>query len=346
MYKALAARDASFEGTFVAGITTTGIVCRPGCPARTPKLENVEFFASTREALLAGYRPCKRCRPLEVAGTTPKWLRALLADVERDPDRRWRDQDLRERELDPARVRRWFKSQHGMTFHGYQRARRLGRALGRMQQGRASTDAAFESGYESLSGFREAFQKLFGATPKGARLTTRVLVDRIATPLGPMLAAATDDGLCLLEFVDRRMLETQIERLRRHLGAHFVPGPHAITRDTASQLREYFAGRRKSFDLPLVVPGTDFQCEVWRELGTIPFGVTRSYGEQARRIGRPDAVRAVGKANGDNRIAIIVPCHRVLAADGKLTGYGGQLWRKRALLELEGVRLTEPACAP
>jgi AraC family transcriptional regulator of adaptative response/methylated-DNA-[protein]-cysteine methyltransferase len=335
MYDALVRRDSQYEGVFVVGVRTTGIACRPTCPARKPLATNVEYFAGVREALLAGYRPCLRCRPLEPAGAAPEWLRELLAEVERDPARRWRDADLRALGLEPARVRRWFQREHGMTFHAYHRSQRLGVALGRIHQGADVTDTALAAGYESDSGFREAFGKLFGAAPGAARGSTRVLVNRVLTPLGAMLAAATDDALCLLEFTDRRMLATQVQRLRRHLDAHFVAGENQWIAQIQRELAEYFDGARRDFDVPHVTPGTPFQQAVWAELRTIPYGATRSYAEQARAIGRPGAVRAVGTANGDNRIAIVVPCHRVVGADGKLCGYGGQLWRKQALLDLE-----------
>lgn len=150
-----------------------------------------------------------------------------------------------------------------------------------------------------------------------------------------MLVGATDEALCLLEFADRRALETQIDRIRRRLGAVLVPGETDLVRQAADELGRYFAGELRKFTVPLATPGTDFQREVWMQLRTIPYGQTRSYGEQARQIGRPTAVRAVARANGDNRIAIIIPCHRVIGSDGKLTGYGGGLWRKQRLLELE-----------
>lgn len=335
MYRALVDRDSSYEGIFVVGIVTTGILCRPTCSARKPKAENVRYFASLSEGLLAGFRPCKRCRPLESEGTTPAWLRPLLDAIEAEPDRRWRDADLRERGLEPARVRRWFHRHHGMTFHAYHRARRLGTALGRIHAGDDLTGTAFEAGYESSSAFRDAFAKLFGDPPGRAKATTRVLVERLTTPLGTMLAAATDDALCLLEFADRRMLETQISRLRRQLCAAFVPGHNDVLGEARVQIEEYFAGRRRTFDLPIATPGTEFQRAVWQILRDIPYGETRSYAQQALAIGRPESVRAVGRDNGDNRIAIVIPCHRVVGVNGELTGYGGHLWRKKALLALE-----------
>ena len=334
MYEALVRRDSQYEGVFWVAVKTTGIFCRPTCPARKPQQRNVEYFASIREALSAGYRACKRCCPLEISGAPPSWLRGLLEAVEQDPSRRWKDADLRAHGLEPTRVRRWFKRHHGMTFHAYERARRLGAALGRIRQGEDLTDTADEAGYESPSAFREAFGKLFGTSPGRARAADRLVVNRILTPLGAMLAVATSEHLCLLEFVDRRMLQTQIGRLRKHFDAQFVPGQNKVLARTAVEIAEYFAGSRRQFEVPLKVPGTEFQQAVWTELQRIPYGATRSYAEQARALGRPTAVRAIG-ANGDNRGAIIIPWHRVIGADGKLVGYGGELWRKRALLDLE-----------
>ena len=338
MYEALLARDNRYEGVFVVGVKTTGIFCRPSCPARKPRPENVEFFPAAKGALLAGYRPCLRCRPLEAAGAAPDWLAGLLAEIEEDPERRWRDEDLRARGLDPARVRRWFQQSHAMTFHAYQRARRLGVALGRIRAGEELTDTAYAAGYESESGFRDAFARLFGTPPGRARELAPAVVTRLLTPLGPMVAAASGDALLLLEFADRRMLEKQIDRIRRQVPARFVPGDNPILARTQVELDEYFAGTRRGFTVPLDTPGSPFQRAVWDGLRAIPYGETRSYLEQARAIGRPDAVRAVARANGDNRIAILIPCHRVIGSNGELTGYGGQLWRKKALLERERER--------
>ena len=162
-------RDERFEGVFVTAVVTTGIFCRPTCSARKPKPKNVEFYATPRDALVAGYRPCRRCRPLRPAGTTPDWLAPLLEAVEDDPTRRWRDADLRELGLEPARVRRWFQSHHGMTFHAYSRARRLGEAIGHIQEGRQVSRTAYEAGYESLSGFNEALKQLAGRAPASLR---------------------------------------------------------------------------------------------------------------------------------------------------------------------------------
>ena len=222
-----------------------------------------------------------------------------------------------------------------MTFHAYSRARRLGVALGRIKTGEAVAEVAFDAGYDSLSGFGEAFRGFFGAPPKTAKRRAIVAIERLATPLGPMVAGATESGVCLLEFVDRRMLETQLERLQKRIGAQMVPGTSPLLAQLSEELEGYFAGQRLDFDVPLDTPGTDFQREVWAKLQTIGYGETRSYGELAIEMKRPKASRAVARANGDNRIAILIPCHRVIGADGSLTGYGGGLWRKQKLLDHE-----------
>jgi AraC family transcriptional regulator of adaptative response/methylated-DNA-[protein]-cysteine methyltransferase len=345
MYRALVEKNPDFDGLFVTGVTTTCVFCRPTCTARKPRRDHVVFFATSRDALLAGYRPCRVCRPVEPPAATPEPIRQLLAEVEADPSLRLKDQDLSDRGLDPAALRRWFRRNHAMTFQGYLRALRLGAAFGRLKQGETATAAAFDHGWESLSGFAEAFRKLLGAAPTQAAGAV-VTVTRLETPLGPMLAGAADAGVCLLEFVDRRMIETQVRRLARRLGAALVPGASPHLDALAEEVRRYFAGELRRCTVPLDLRGTPFQEKVWRALLTIPYGATRSYAEQARLIGAPSATRAVARANGDNRIAIMVPCHRVVGADGTLTGYGGGLWRKRYLLDLEQRALAAPTPRP
>ncbi len=334
MYRALVERDPAFDGLFFTGVTTTGIFCRPTCAARKPRRENVVFFPTAREALLAGYRPCLLCRPVETPAATPDAVRQLLDEVEADPGLRLTDSEVRARGIDPTALRRWFKKNHGLTFQGYVRALRIGAAFGRIRHGESATVAAFDHGWESLSGFAEAFRKVVGSSPTRAG-SPPVAVTRIETPLGPMLAGASEEGICLLEFVDRRMIETQVERLARIFKAPLVPGTSPHFESLAGDLVRYFAGELRRFSVPLDMRGTDFQKKVWSGLLAIPYGTTRSYAEQARSLGAPEAVRAVARANGDNRVAIVIPCHRVVGADGSLTGYGGGLWRKRWLLDLE-----------
>ncbi|HAV77754.1 MAG TPA: XRE family transcriptional regulator [Anaerolineae bacterium] len=339
LYKALINRDSSFEGVFIAGVKTTGIFCRPTCTARKPKRENVEFFGSAQDALLHGYRPCRVCKPMEHKGAPPKWLKPLLDEVTNTPHYKLKDSDLRKRGFNPSRVRYWFKEQHGMTFQGYMRALRIGKAFGRIRHGSKVADTAFDSGYQSLSGFTDSFKKTADFPPSKSTENHIIPTTRILTPLGPMLAAATEYGICLLEFIDRRMLETEIKRLSKRLNARFVPGSSRFFDNLKDQLDGYFSGNRTSFDIPLVAPGTEFQKKVWAGLQTIPFGATCSYKQQAQAIGQPTAVRAVAKANGDNSIAILIPCHRVVGVNGELVGYGGGLWRKQYLLNHESGNL-------
>ncbi len=198
------------------------------------------------------------------------------------------------------------------------------------------SSSAYNNGFESLSGFNDSFRRLLDDSPARSRSLTPVQVTRVLTPLGPMVAAATDEKLCLLEFSERPRLEAQIKRLRARLDCAVSPGSNAVLRQTEEELEAYFGGGLTTFSLPLLLKGTPFQTEVWKALLKVPFGSTASYGELAVAIGNPKAVRAVGKANGDNPLAIVVPCHRIIGTDGKLTGYGGGLWRKKVLLELEG----------
>ncbi len=335
MRRAFLHGDASYDGVFYTGVRTTGIFCRPSCTARKPRPENVEFFATPREASFSGYRPCKRCRPLDADGKPAAWVQRLLARVDADPSRRIPAGDLRAAGIDPARARRYFLKHYGMTFQAYCRARRLGDAFRMIKEGMAVSEAAAGSGFESESGFRTAFARAFGTTPAEAATGQAILLDWIPSPVGPLIAGANEEGVCLLEFTDRRMLEAQLETLRRRVGRVVVPGRHRWLDALRAQLGEYFAGRRRDFDLPLVIRGTPFQEKVWRALLTIPYGQTWSYRELAGRVGQPGASRAVGTANGMNRIAIVIPCHRVVNADGKLGGYGGGVWRKQVLLDLE-----------
>jgi AraC family transcriptional regulator of adaptative response/methylated-DNA-[protein]-cysteine methyltransferase len=335
LYQALLDKDSRFEGIFVAAVKTTGIFCRPTCRAKKPQARNVEYFNSAQEALLHGYRPCKLCRPLDYQGQPPDWLEPLVKEIDANPGIKLKDYDLKQRGLDPNRVRRWFKTHLGMTFQAYLRGLRIAQAFGNIKHGDKVIEAAFASGYDSLSGFGQSFKKSTGFAPQGSTEGELIRFSRVLTPLGPMMAGATGKGICLLEFTDRRMLETQFKRLKKRLRAELLPGKSPYFEVLQRELQEYFEGTRKEFEVPLELVGTDFQKLVWRTLLEIPHGRTRSYKEQAQAVGRPEAVRAVAKANGDNPISIIVPCHRVIGSNGELTGYGGGLWRKQYLLNLE-----------
>ncbi len=335
MEKAAYGKDASYDGIFYVCVRTTGIFCRPSCSARKPNKKNVVYHATVRDCLLDGYRPCKRCRPLAVGAEDTTWLAPLLSAVERDPARRLTDTDLTAMGISPHRARRYFTRNFDMSFQAYHRARRMGLALASLRNGEDCTAVAYDHSYESLSGFRDAFKKTFGAPPGRSGDVQCIQTTRLDTPIGPMVAGATEDGVCLLEFADRRALQRELTFLRQRLRAAFLPGRNEHLDILRTQLAEYFDGRRTSFTVPLITPGTLFQQTVWENLRRIPFGKTLSYSKLATQIGRPGAQRAVGRANGDNRIAILIPCHRVVRDDGTLCGYGGGLWRKKFLLDLE-----------
>jgi O-6-methylguanine DNA methyltransferase len=247
----------------ITAVRSTNIFCRAGCPAPAPRPEHVERYATAREALFAGYRPCLRCLPLASAKPMPS------------------DAELR-------------------------RAERL---------------------RPMLRAARTTRRRRSGATT--------VVVTMLQTPLGRMLAGATDDGICLLEFTDRPMLPTQLDVLARRLRRPLVPGRHPLLDRLEEELDDYFAGRRESFDLPLVAPGTPFQERVWATLQEIPTGGTLSYEALADVAGRAGAQRAAGTANGANRIALVIPCHRVVRKSGEVGNYGGGSWRKAWLLDHE-----------
>ena len=344
MERAYLSRDAAYNGLFFFGVRTTGIFCRPSCPARSPKPGHVEYFPTAAKALFAGYRPCRRCRPM-ATDDQPEWATALLAEVEANPSVRITEADLRARRIDPATVRRHFLRHYGMTFQAYARARRLSNAFSCIRDGSSLDDTVFSSGYESHSGFRDAFGKVFGGPPGGSQNRSCVFLAWFPSPLGPLVAGATDAGVCLLEFTDRRMLEAQFETVRRLFQMPVVPGTNGHLTQLQNELAGYFASTLRSFSVPLVYPGSPFQQRVWEQLLCVPYGETRSYQQLAEAIGNPAAVRAVGRANGLNRIAIVIPCHRIINKSGDLGGYGGGLRRKQYLLNLEQVTLerhTEP----
>lgn len=338
MVRALQSHDASYDGIFWVAVRTTGIFCRPGCrPPRSPHPDNVEFFGSVGDCLRAGYRPCKLCHPTTANGGTPPEIAALLREVETRPETRFTAENLRSLGLTSERVRRWFQEHHGMTFAAWCRARRLSRAFTEIREGAELDETVFDSGFASHSGFRGAFTQTFGQPPGKAAEdgAAPVRVTFLDTPVGRLLAAASEEGVVLLEFNDRRMLPANYQTLRQRYGAPVLPGEHPHLDQLRHELAGYFAGTQRVFTVPLAPRGTGFQETVWNELRRIPYGETISYDELAQRIGRPTAQRAVARANGQNRLTLLIPCHRVIGKDGSLTGYGGGLWRKRLLLELE-----------
>lgn len=336
-YDAFFARAPQTRGRLWVGVTSTGIFCRPGCPARQPKPENCRWFDSVGACMDAGFRPCKRCRPLEPEGADPL-VSTLMAALEADPTRRWSEADIVTRGIDPSTARRAFRRALGMTFLDLARLRRMQAGMSRMADGARVIDAQLEAGFDSGSGFRDAVARLLGMPPEALLTRARdalLQVDWIATDLGPMIAVTDAHSLHLLEFADRPALPAEMTRLRKAVQGRIAIGRTAVTEQATAEMTAYLAGRATRFDTPLTLHGTPFTRQVWQALRDIPAGETVSYGEIARRIGRPDAHRAVARANGANQIAVMIPCHRVIGADGSLTGYGGGLWRKERLIALE-----------
>jgi AraC family transcriptional regulator of adaptative response/methylated-DNA-[protein]-cysteine methyltransferase len=335
MLRAFASKDSRFDGVFFVAVKTTSVFCRPVCRAKPPRPENVEFFATAKDAMHHGYRACKLCRPLDSGNRPPQVVERLMQLIETSPSTRLREGDLLELGIDPSTARRQFRAYCGMTFAQYQRARRMGLAMRGVRGGESVTAAQLDAGYESASGFREAFTMLFGTRP-GDGESAEILISKwIPTPLGSMLAITSDDGLVLFDFADRKGLERAILHLRRRLRAVIVPGESEHLAQLSREIDEYFRGERRSFDVKLAPVGSDFQRTCWNYLRTIDFGSTRSYADAARSIGNASAVRAVASANGMNYIAILIPCHRVIGSNGDLTGYGGGLARKRWLIDHE-----------
>lgn len=332
LYHALLSRDARYEGRAYVGVTSTGIFCRLSCPARKPLRENCVFLESPAACLRAGFRACLRCRPLgEIA---PDHAR-LIARLDADPSYRWSEADVVAAGFDPSTLRRAFKRQFGMTFLDMARMARLRAGARALGTGAAVIDAQLDAGFESASGFRAAFARLLGHAPAHMGADALLRTDWIDTPLGGMIAVTDDRALHLLEFTGRRALGAELRRLSAMVKGGICLGRTVITDQTEAQLMRYFAGSSADFSVPLVLHGSAFAREVWARLREIPVGQTRSYGQIAAQIGRPDAVRAVAQANGANQIALMIPCHRVIGADGALTGYGGGLWRKDKLISLE-----------
>src|SRR5947208_5561321 len=307
MYRALVTRDASFEGIFYRGVRTRGIFCRPTCPAKKPARENVDLFATSIEAIESGYRACLRCYPTQPGKRPPKLIEGLRSEVERAPGGRLTDKELAALAIDPSTARRQFKRHYGMTFQAYHRARRIGLALGEVRKGSRVDEARNGSGFGSESGFREAFTKIFGESPTTARTRSPLLAERIDTPLGVMIAVADDQGLRLLEFIDRRATERELSTLRKRLGTNVVPGEHRHLTATRQQLGEYFSGKKLEFDIPLAPVGSPFQLRAWKILRSIPVAETRSYSWMAQRLGDENARRAGGRPNGTNMICIVIP---------------------------------------
>ncbi|MBP2002292.1 AraC family transcriptional regulator of adaptative response/methylated-DNA-[protein]-cysteine methyltransferase [Paenibacillus shirakamiensis] len=334
-YQALVEKRSDYEGVFYVGVTSTGVFCRPTCPARKPKYTNCEFYETAQQALLASFRPCQRCRPLSHPNQVSDIVRLLVEAVEQNPEKRWKGQDFRALSIDESTARRQFKKRFGMTFVEYARARRMGLALKSIRTGEKMINTQLASGYESSSGFRDAFSRIMGAPPTRLDDTRILKAAWLDTQLGPMVAIADESELYLLEFVDRRGLEREVERLRNKMKAAIIPGQTAPIQSIERELTQYFEGTLTEWRTPLHLLGSPFQQKVWNQLMQIPAGEARSYADIALSLGQPTAYRAVAQANGANQLAIIIPCHRVINSSGELGGYGGGIARKAWLLNHE-----------
>jgi AraC family transcriptional regulator of adaptative response/methylated-DNA-[protein]-cysteine methyltransferase len=331
-------RDREWDGRILGAVKTTGIYCKPSCPARRPKRENVEFFATADEARAAGYRPCMRCKPDEVGRDREAVARAVSL-IERAEETPTLSELAEAVGYAPHHFQRIFKRDLGVSPAEYARGLRNRRTETALKANGRVTDAVYDAGYSAPSSFYSDAKERLGMTPSAWRNGGRgetIRWTHFDSPLGEMFIAATSKGICRLTFDDNE------DSLRRLF-------PHAtIVRDDGG-MRELVEGALAAIDRPLAMPdlpidvaGTAFQEAVWRELRRIPAGETRSYAEIAAAIGHPNAVRAVGSANGDNHVCVLIPCHRVIRSDGSLGGYGGGIERKKKLLAAEGIEAEAP----
>src|SRR5215212_4394741 len=325
-------RDRSWDGRVIGAVKSTGIYCKPSCPARRPKRENVEFFASGDEARAAGYRSCLRCKPDEVGRDREAVAEAvkLIEQAEEPPSLAELADAVG---YAPHHFQRLFKRDLGVSPAEYARALRNRRAETALKENGRVTDAIYDAGYSGPSGFYSDAKERLGMTPSAWRDGGRGETIRWTTfdsPIGPMLIAATSKGICRLTFDDSE------ESLKRLFPKATIVKDDGGLRDLVEGALVAIERPSAANELPIDVAGTAFQEAVWRELRKIPLGETRSYAQIAAAIGQPKAVRAVGTANGDNHVAVLIPCHRVIRSDGSLGGYAGGLDRKQRLLEAEG----------
>jgi AraC family transcriptional regulator of adaptative response/methylated-DNA-[protein]-cysteine methyltransferase len=324
-------RDRSWDERVIGAVKSTGIYCKPSCPARRPKRDNVEFFQNPSEARAAGYRACLRCRPDEVGRDREAVASAVaLIDAAEEPPRL--DAIAAAVGYAPHHFQRLFTRDVGVSPAAYARALRARRAEAHLEEDKTVTDALYDAGYAAPSRFYADAGERIGMTPSawrdgGRGETIRFVVTD--SPLGPLLVAATPKGICRLTFD-----EDESALKRRFPNADIRPDDGTIA-DWVEGALAAIITPATARDLPIDVRGTAFQEAVWRELRRIPLGQTRSYADIAKAVGQPGAVRAVGTANGSNPVAVLVPCHRVIRSDGSLGGYAGGLDRKRKLLEAE-----------
>ncbi|WP_066800064.1 bifunctional DNA-binding transcriptional regulator/O6-methylguanine-DNA methyltransferase Ada [Sphingomonas soli] len=332
-WTAFEARDRHSDGRFIVAVTTTGIYCKPSCPARRPKREHVIFYSDAEAARAAGYRACLRCKPDEVARDRIAVAKAVGL-IEAAEVIVSLEQIAAAVDYAPYHFHRLFKRATGVTPAAYARGLKARRAAVALTEEESVTDAIYEAGYSAPSRFYETANARLGMTPSawrrgGAGVTIRWTI--ADTSLGPLLIAATGKGLCRVAFD-----EDSLSLARRFPAAEIVAGGAALAELAARVVSEVESPGRDG-DLPVDVQGTAFQEAVWNALRAIPAGETRSYAQLAAEVGKPGAVRAAGTACGANQVAIIIPCHRVQRTDGSMGGYAYGVDRKRALRRREGV---------
>ncbi len=330
-WAAFAARDRAADGRFVVAVRTTGIYCKPSCPARHPRRENVSFHSTPAAARAAGYRACLRCRPDEV-GRDRIAVAEAIAIIEAAEEAPSLDALAARVGYAPHHFHRLFKRATGVTPAAYARGLKAGRAAAALTDGASVTAAIYEGGYSAPSRFYEHAAPRLGMSPSawsrgGAGVTIRWTI--AATSLGPMLVAATDRGICRIAFD-----EDDADLRARFPQADISAGGDALA-ILAAQVVAAVESPGRDHDLPLDVRGTAFQEAIWQALRTIPPGETRSYAQLAAMAGRPGAVRAAGSACGANHLPVLIPCHRITKSDGATGGYAYGPERKRVLLERE-----------
>ena len=328
-------RDREWDGRVIGAVTTTGIYCKPSCPARRPKREHVEFFPDAEAARAAGYRACLRCTPDEV-GRDREAVAKAVALIESSDELPLLADLAAAVGYAPHHFQRLFTRAMGVSPAAYARALRARRAEAHLSEDKTVTHAIYDAGYATPSRFYADASERLGMTPSAWRDGGRGAVIRFVTvdsPLGPLLVAATDKGICRLTFG-----EDESALRRRFPNADITPDDGTIAPWVEAALTAIRTPEAAP-EVPVDVRGTAFQEAVWRELRKIPLGETRSYADIAAAVGKPGAVRAVGTANGSNPVSVLVPCHRVIRSDGTLGGYGGGLDNKKKLLAAEGVAL-------
>ncbi len=334
-WQAVLERDARADGQFVYAVTSTGIFCRPTCPSRRPQPERVVYYDQPSDAIAGGYRACKRCAP-EAASADARFVEQVVTAIDDWEDGRPTLDDLAEiTGLSPGHLQRKFKAATGVSPADFARQRRMDRLRSELRRGRDVTGSVYEAGFDSSAALYEAAGRELGMTPGAYRNGAQGIEIRYATAqttLGPVVIAYTDVGVASIQFGDDE--DDLVVRLAAEFPqAELVPEPES--HPWLQVVLDYLTGEQPHPELPLDIRGTAFQRRVWQAIRVIPPGETRSYGEIAAEIGRPTAARAVANACGQNRLALAIPCHRVVRADG---GYGGYRWgaeRKSVLLELE-----------